>query len=147
MAKSLSVLLLLLAGCSSPFGSSAPDLRVRTDREEYVTSPIAFVTGIEYTVTNQGDETIYLPRCGDQLSVAVDRRQDGEWRQAHSGICQANQVMSAIALEAGESTRSILGVGGTGRFRIRVRASPSAELDRYEQGVSNDFTVEYSPLD
>ena len=146
MARSLSVLLLLLAGCASPFGASAPDLRIRTDRDEHVGHPTTSVATVEFTVTNEGVETIYLPRCGENLSVAVDRREDGEWRQAQSGICPANQEMSPVALEAGESIESAVSVDGPGQFRIRGRAGTSAELERYEQAVSNDFTVEHSPM-
>jgi len=147
MKKFLSALpLLLLAGCTSSLGSSGPELQVRTEQEEYVASPISSVSPVGFTVTNDGDESIYLPRCGEQVAVAVDRRDGGDWRQAYSGICQAIYEASPLELKPGESVRSVVSVGAAGRYRIRVRATASPGAERFDEAVSNAFTVEYSPM-
>ena len=148
MKRILSALpLVFLAACTSPFGSSAPELQVRTDQEEYVAHPIGFISPVGFTVKNEGDASIYLPRCGDQVTVAVDRREGGEWRQAYSGICPAVNVSSPLELKPGESVRSVVSVGEPGRYRIRVRSADSPGSERFDEAVSNPFTVEYSPMD
>ncbi|HEY0026226.1 MAG TPA: hypothetical protein VGB24_25265 [Longimicrobium sp.] len=149
MKRILSALpLILLAACSSPFGSSGPELTVRTEQEEYVANPISFVHAVWFTVTNEGDESIYLPRCGAQVIVAVDRREGGDWRQAYggSGICPAIYESGPMEVRPGDSVRSAAGVG-VGRYRIRVRATDTPGSSRFDEAVSNAFTVEYSPMD
>ena len=147
MKKFLSALpLVFLAACASPMESSGPELQVRTEQEEYVANPISSISSIGFSVTNEGDESIYLPRCGDQVSVAVDRREGGDWRQAYGGFCQAIYQSSPLELKPGESVRSVVTVGEAGRYRIRVRAAASLESERSDEAVSNAFTVEYSPM-
>lgn len=83
MKRILSALpLVFLAACTSPFGSGGPELQVRSEQDEYVAHPISFVGPVGFTVKNEGGESLYLPRCGDQVIVAVDRREGGDWRQA-----------------------------------------------------------------
>ncbi len=150
MKKILSALpLVFLAACTSPFGSGGPELKVRTEQEEYVANPISFVNSVWFTVKNEGDESIYLPRCGDHVIVAVDRREGGDWRQAYggSGICPANLTSGPLQVQPGDSVRSAAGVGGPGRYRIRVRATHTAGSSRFHEAVSNAFTMEYSPMD
>jgi hypothetical protein len=147
MKRFLSALpLLFLAACTSPLGSGGPELQVRTEQEEYVSNPITSVSSVGFTVTNDGDESIYLPRCGEQVTVAIDRRDGGDWRQAYSGICQAIYQATPLELKPGESVRSVVSVGEAGRYRIRVRAAASPESERFDEAVSNAFTVEYSPM-
>jgi hypothetical protein len=150
MKKILSALpLVLLAACSSPFGSGGPDLQVRTEQEEYVAEPIGFINPVGFTVKNEGDAPIYLPHCGDRLIVAVDRREGGDWRQAYGavGFCQAIYESGAREVQPGDSVRSMVSVGEPGRYRIRVRATENRDSNRFDEAVSNAFTVEYSPLD
>jgi hypothetical protein len=148
MKSILSVLpLVFLAACTSPFGSGGSGLEVRTEQDEYVAAPLSSVSNVGFTVKNEGAESIYLPRCGEQVAVAVDRREGGDWRQVHSSICQAVNVSTPVELKPGESVRSVVNVGAPGRFRIRVRAADSPDAERYEESVSNAFTVEHSPLD
>lgn len=147
MKRILSALpLVILAACTSPFGSGGPALQVRSEQEEYVAHPISSVSSVGFTVKNEGDESLYLPRCGDEVSVAVDRREGGDWRQAYSGICQALSLSSPLELKPGESVRSVVSVGEAGRYRIRVRAPASLGSERFHEAVSNAFTVEYSPM-
>jgi hypothetical protein len=149
MKKILSALpLVFLAACSSPFGSGGPELKVRTEQEEYVAVPIGFINPVGFTVKNEGDESIYLPHCGEVI-VAVDRREGGDWRQAYGGggLCQAINTSGPLEVQPGDSVRSVVSVGEPGRYRIRVRATDSPSSSRFHETVSNTFTVEYSPLD
>lgn len=150
MKKFLSALpLVFLAACSSPFGSGGPELQVRTEQEEYVADPLRLISAVGFTVKNEGDESIYLPHCGDQVIVAVDRREGGDWRQVSGdgGICEAIYTSGSLEVKPGESVRSVVSVGARGSYRIRVRATESPDSERFDQAVSNAFTVEYSPLD
>lgn len=149
MKRFLSALpLVFLAACTSPFGSGGPELQVRTEQEEYVANPISSVSAVGFTVKNDGNESIYLPRCGDQVFVAVDRREGGDWRQVSGGggICQAIYDSSPLEVLPGESVRSVVSVGAAGRHRIRVRVTESPGSERFDEAVSNAFTVEYSPM-
>jgi len=150
MKRVLSALpLVILAACTSPFGSGGPDLQVRTEQEKYVADPISFVHSVGFTVKNEGDASFYLPRCGDQVIVAVDRREGGDWRQAYGGggICPAIYVSGPMEVQPGDSVRSTVSVNEAGRYRIRVRATDTPGSSRFDEAVSNTFTVEYSPLD
>ncbi len=150
MKRILSALpLVILAACTSPFGSGGPELKVRTEQEEYVAEPIGFIKPVGFTVKNEGDQPIYLPHCGGQVVVAVDRREGGDWRQAQGGggICQAVYEGGPLEVQPGDSVRSVVSVGEPGRYRIRVRAADSRDSGRFHQVVSNTFTVEYSPMD
>jgi hypothetical protein len=149
MKRILSALpFLLLAACTSPFGSKGPELQVRTEQEEYVVDPIRFVSAVGFTVKNEGDESIYLPHCGDQVIVAVDRREGGDWRQVSGdgGICEAIYPSGPLEVKPGESVRSVVSVGARGSYRIRIRVTESPDSERFDQAVSNAFTVEYSPM-
>jgi hypothetical protein len=148
MKKILSALpLVFLAACTSPFGSGGPELQVRTEQEEYVASPISSVSSVGFTVKNEGDESIYLPHCG-QVIVAVDRREGGDWRQVSGGggVCQAISTSGPLEVKPGESVRSVVSVGARGTYRIRVRATESPGSERFDEAVSNAFYVEYSPM-
>jgi hypothetical protein len=149
MKRVLSALpFILLAACGSPFGSSGPELKVRTEQEVYVANPISFVSPVAFTVKNEGDESIYLPHCGEVI-VAVDRREGGDWRQAYAGggICPAVYTSGPLEVQPGDSVRSVVSVGEPGRYRIRVRATDSPASSRFDEAVSNEFRVEYSPMD
>jgi hypothetical protein len=149
MKRILSALpFILLAACSSPFSSNVPELKVRTEQEEYVANPLSFVSLVGFTVKNEGDESIYLPHCGE-LIVTVDRREGSDWRQAYgsSGICQAVNTSGPLEVQPGDSVRSVVSVDEPGRYRIRVRATGSPGSSRFHETVSNTFTVEYSPMD
>lgn len=149
MKKILSALpFILLAACSSPFSSSGLELTVRTDEEEYVANPISSVSLVGFIVKNEGDESIYVPHCGEVI-VAVDRREGGDWRQAYGGgsLCQAINTSGPLEVQPGDSVRSVVSVGEPGEYRIRVRATDSRDSNRFHERVSNTFTVEYSPMD
>lgn len=149
MKRFLSALpLLFLAACTSSLGSSGPELQVRTEQEKYVASPVSSVSSVGFTVKNEGDESIYLSHCGDQVFVAVDRREGGDWRQAYGGegICQAIYDSGPLEVQPGDSVRSVVSVDEPGVYRIRVRASDGPGSGRFREAVSNAFTVEYSPM-
>lgn len=148
MTKFVPVLLAALAACTSPFGGGSPDLRVRMERTEYTADPTGVTHDIRFTVTNGGDETVYLPRCGPTVIAAVDKRVGNDWRQVSSGgVCQAIYTGEPAALEPGDSLTSAVGVGDTGRFRVRVRATDRDGQATGEVARSNEFAVKHSPLD
>jgi hypothetical protein len=149
MKKSLSVLMVVLAGCTTPLGGSGAEMRVRTENEAYTIQGTASAAPVRFYVANTGNEAIYVPRCGDQLAVVVDRREVGEWRQAFvsNQLCTAVNVTAPLAVAPGDSVRSMVNVGDAGRYRIRITATTNPRSERFDVGLSNEFTVAYSPMD
>lgn len=141
MPKSLPMLLLVvLAGCDTLFGSSpaVPEIEVTTDRAVYGSGE-----KVMFTVTNSGREPVYIPKCGAQIAHAIQKDIAQQWTDRYFPFtCHGTYVMSR--LEPGGSLQSdAQTLGETGRFRIRVSGFVKPESNsRHDVGYSNDFRWE-----
>ena len=121
-----SVLLVavLCAACGDATVPHPPRLDVTITVQS--TSPV-----ISFTATNRSGAVVYLPRCGDRVSVEVERLKDGSWINAAAAVCLANLRMDPFELAPGASVQSQATVTGPGRFRLRTGATadPSGAMD------------------
>ena len=138
--SSALVLALLLFGC----GHDRPVVRLSTvgsvfDRGGNGTVPQATVP---FTVTNRGDQTIFLPTCGGRPLPIVEQGVGGHWEQYSGGVCALADLQVPIELRAGASVTSEFYFYTPGHYRMRLTwgSSPSAVLGN-AASTSNAFDV------
>ncbi len=122
--------LALCAACGdSTFPSPQPVDVAVTSQTTSQREPL--VTTISFVVTNRTTQVVYIPSCGDRVSVELERRQDGSWINAGAAICLANLPMGPMPLGPRGFIRSEVAVAGTGSFRLRtgVTANPATAMD------------------
>ena len=96
---------------------------------------------IAVAVRNISDDVVFLPRCGDHVLPAIERRSGGEWVNAAAAICPANLRMDPIRLDVGAVHQDRVTVTQPGTYRLRLAISRSpAGLS--EPVVSPGFVVE-----
>jgi len=109
--------------------------------------PIAFSfrggasSPIEVSFRNISDGVVFLPRCGDRVLPAIERRSGGKWVNAAAAICPASLRMDPIRLDVGAVHQDGLPVTqpGTYRLRLAISRSPAAQP---QPVVSQSFVVE-----
>lgn len=137
-------LLVLLAGCASATGPDSPaDVALSLDlsAETFTRDPRTGSAATPFILENRGGATVLVPRCGDEVSVEVERQQGGRWTQYASGRCLANVVMTPVALPSGASVRGVWRAGEAGRFRLRVVAGCDCNLRIGYAAQSDAFEV------
>lgn len=132
----VSALVLIGAGCDAQKPEPG-SLVLSTDRSTY-----AVVSDVRAFAENVGGEPVYLRQCGRRLTLEVQRREEGAWETAFvlNQPCQANLVMSPLALEAGEEREERFSFFAAGEYRLRAEWGAAGALILREE-VSEPFTV------
>jgi hypothetical protein len=121
-----------LAACQSVSPSPEP---VAFSFQGGASSPIAV------SVRNISDDVVFLPRCGDHVLPAIERRSGDDWVNAAAAICPANLRMDPIRLDVGAVHQDKVAVTQSGTYPLRLAISRStAALP--EPVVSQSFVVE-----
>ncbi len=74
---------------------------------------------VAFTVTNVGETSVWLERCGDRLMTFVDVRVGGGWEYYRGDICPAVHVMSPWELPPGATRTGSRGIQEAGYYRLR----------------------------
>lgn len=126
MASSLT---LLLAGCVS---STAPEeaLSVGLTTRAFGRDSLGFVR-IGFRVSNAGNTTVYLNRCGVEVAADIERRDAPEqWALTSSAItsCASSLYLGPYRLDPGQTVQATQTARLTvGEFRLRVLVSLDAD--------------------
>lgn len=98
-------------------------------------------TTTSFVAVNQGNRTFYVPRCGDRLSVAVEKRVSEGWVNAAAALCLAVERMDPITLDPGASFESFVGITGPGIFRLHTGKTESASSEMTFDLYSAPFEI------
>jgi hypothetical protein len=132
-----------LAGCASVL-EPGQTLSVATGRERYTRPAPDQLAPVTFEARNGGRGTVYLGRCGSDVSAYVDRLEAGGWAEYTrvAIVCQAAYEMAPMALPpAGAVTPPAVWLGaGLYRLRVPFALSASGPFDR--TAISNSFVVE-----
>ena len=101
-------------------------------------SPVAYVP---FTITNEGNQTAFLPTCGSRVAPVVEQMVNGHWEAYASGFCILSVVAVPLELAPGKSHDDETAIGAAGHFRIRVPYSSDAQLSKHFDAVSWQFDV------
>jgi hypothetical protein len=109
------VCLIAMAACAFPTGDSW-EISMEVTGESAAPNPPGRL--ITFAVVNRSNETHWVPRCGDRISVAVERL-DAQWVSHEAAICPANLPADPIQIEPGAEVVSQKVISGAGLFRLR----------------------------
>jgi len=98
-------------------------------------------TSVPFTVSNNGSRIVRLVRCGEQITVAVDRRELAGWSEYSGGFCLHNQVEVALTLAPGERAESAVLIAESGHYRLRIGIRGPGEQPDWSS-TSNDFVIQ-----
>ncbi len=110
-----------------------------TDRISYTVNQ-----KITFLISNESNQTVYLPTCCVQLAYYVDRYQNGTWSQFDSvqipcwRLCPSRDIIISPDQAHADSIR--LPQPGMYRCRYQYGLAPFAQMDR--EFTSNQFTVQ-----
>jgi hypothetical protein len=76
---------------------------------------------VTFLIRNRLDAPVSVLRCGDRVSVDVERFSAHEWTNAGAAICQTDRDMSPLMLAPGESVVDSVSVHQPGSYRLRTR--------------------------
>ena len=127
-------------------GDDRPRLRIVTAGNSFEralipstsVSPVAYVP---FTITNEGNQTAFLPTCGSRVAPVVEQMVHGHWEAYASGFCILSVVAVPLELAPGKSHDDETAIGAAGHFRIRVPYSSDAQLSKHFDAVSWQFDV------
>lgn len=101
--------------CAFPTGDSM-EANIEVTGRTASTDPPG--TMISFVVVNRSNAALWVPSCGSDIAVAVERL-DGQWTSHTSAVCTTNLAMVPFRMEAGEQLSSQTIISGTGVFRLR----------------------------
>lgn len=136
--------LLALAGCDAAEGPYLPRVGVLLGAEASAVrlDPATGSAAVSLVLRNEGRDVRYVPACGEQPSVVVERRRGAGWEQHGSSFCIAILPMVPLALRPGEERRFTYAIREAGEYRARTEtyAAPDGRGARGVEG--NGFRVE-----
>jgi hypothetical protein len=124
---------LAAVGCQSTL---EPSEAVRLELSDTTFIRAGLSATVPFTLANRSDQAVLVPRCGDALTVAVERWNGNEWIAYLSGICPAIYPMAPATLEKGSDRASVVSVSEPARFRLVV-----ALVDPPQRVVSRSFVI------
>lgn len=131
----------LLVACDDTTGPSDSGLRLST-LEDRLVLPAQGVVDVSFTITNRGETSAFLSRCGDRIMSAIDRKgSDGSWAQYNGDMCLAIYDMSPLEIAPGESLHGMRGLHEVGTYRLRIGTSSNPSATAQWTTVSDSFTV------
>lgn len=125
--------------------SDEPRISVHVPRSTFERVPIGgssarFAT-VPFEVRNTGNGTVFLPACADRISATIQKRVHDHWETYAGGLCQANLSSVPIGLREGARELGDLGIGESGRYRVRVFFAPDASQQSSRSSASAAFDV------
>lgn len=140
---SLALILCLLASaCGVLTGPESPEVRVEVQGTLFERDPDTGAAIVSFSVTNTGESTVYLNRCGDRLTTALDRWESGHWVQFRSDLCLTVYNMAPLPLAVEEERVGARSVHHAGRYRLRLGTSDEPGEPSVWLAASPAFTVE-----
>lgn len=134
---------LILPGCGIlATEPDSPELLVEVQEVLFVRDPDTGSATIAFSVRNTGDTTIYLSRCGEHLTTALDRWEQGQWVQVSSAICQTVHDMTPFPLHSMAERTGGRAVQHPGRYRLRLGTSEKQGARSRWVVASPTFAVE-----
>jgi hypothetical protein len=131
-------LLALLAACSDDATGPAAGVRLSAMVNG---SPPPGGGNVTITVENRGSRPVLLPRCGDHVMVAVERRVGGEWESYSEGVCPFDLVSVPLELAPGATAASAHQIRDSGRFRARLDVSHADEPETVQSVRTSGFDI------
>lgn len=129
--------LALLAGCSDSTGLAAGAVRMTA-----MVNGDAPPTGdnVSFTIQNRGSRTLQMLLCSDtRVTVAIDRREDGAWKDFGGDACFA--VYRPVDLAPGATRTETRAVREAGRYRFEIRVWEKGEEESHRTVYSDGFDV------
>ena len=96
---------------------------------------------VPYTITNRSDRTVFVPACGSEPEVIVDRGTGASWEQYSGTACLAVYPQTPIELHAGETVTGHVQFVQAGHFRVRASYATGTAAASAEVVASNPFDV------
>ncbi len=130
---------LILGGCKDLGTVQNNGLTSTTDRSSYTPNQ-----KITFLISNETNQTIFLPTCCVQLAYYIDRYQNGRWFQFDSvqipclRLCPSRDIIISPDQAYADSIR--VPQPGFYRFRYQYGLAPFTQTDR--EFTSNQFTVQ-----
>jgi hypothetical protein len=117
--------LLATAACAFPTGDSWA-ISMEVTGESTAPNPPGKV--ISFVVVNRSNETHWVPSCGGEVSVAVERL-EGQWVSHAAAACPLNLTTVPIQIEPGADVTSQKLISGEGLFRLRTGQTKRAQSE------------------
>jgi hypothetical protein len=135
-------LLLALAACGGTDDLVSPRNGVYLIAEEgpVPRDPGTGAAPVRLRLVNSGGDARYVPACGDEPGVTVERRRGGAWESYASGVCPAILPAIPVAIEGGTERRFTVPIGEAGEYRFTARILTSR--DDAEGGVATSNSVQ-----
>jgi hypothetical protein len=121
--------------------SAPPPILVNTVRPEYTLPAGGGPARVDFFISNQTDDAVYVPRCGDRFSVALERKEATVWTEVGGTACPAVLPMVPLYVGARETVPGELTVAEAGEYRFRLYYSGEMNGDVFTELRSNEFTV------
>lgn len=138
MRAILLPLLLMAAACDSDPAGPARGLRADAVVDDRAASDAPNVT---LQLRNGGSRSVYLPPCGDDAMVTLERREEGRWTDHPLQVCPL-MLSAPLELAPGEVAATEHRVDEPGRYRARYHARASADPRAPASAVTAEFTVD-----
>lgn len=114
---------LATAACAFPTGDSW-EVSMEVTGESTAPNPPGKI--ITFVVVNRSNETHWVPSCGGEVSVAVERL-NSQWVSHEAAACPLNVTTTPIQLEPGADFTSQKVISGEGLFRLRTGHTKHAQ--------------------
>ncbi|HEU0053478.1 MAG TPA: hypothetical protein VFQ39_09890, partial [Longimicrobium sp.] len=112
--------ILLLSACTSATDTGAGEVAASTLRSEYSLPAGGGAVSVDFAVTNGTVEKIHVSRCGERITVAVLRREAGEWKEHDGTACIAVLPMVPLTLDPSATAAGAFEVREPGEYRFQV---------------------------
>jgi hypothetical protein len=138
---SYAALAALAIGCTK----NEPRLTVNVPAGSFTRVPVGNTTlslaTVPFDVKNIGGATALIQACDARISATVQRRVNDQWQQYSSGVCLANLSSAPVPLREDARQHGDVGIGESGRYRIRVFYTPDAAKPGSKSSASDPFDV------
>jgi hypothetical protein len=142
MSSGRVLLLMLLAGCTSPFAGES-ELEVRTSAATYHVGAV-----VPVSIVNRSDGALYVAHCNNRASLLLERRAGDAWevwRQVNGPLCLTIYPMGELRIDAGTSLTDSLHIDAAGEFRLRLGARRAHEDFGSLSVTSPPFLAQWPP--
>ena len=92
-------------------------------------------------VTNTGERTVFIPRCGTDPLLETQQLVNGSWIDSANPACPPGDGLNPIALDPGLTLVAVRVVAEAGRFRFITTVGKSEDFGESTRAVSNSFAI------
>lgn len=137
----LCALLLLTVSCQLTTAPGFQDLVLEVNAASMADSRGGGEIEVPYALRNQGGETAFLQRCGDDLLFELQWEKEGVWVGVRAALCLTVYDMSPLPLAPGAAVHGTYRVDpAPGRYRLVLLSRDAAGEER--SLISGPFVVE-----